>query len=81
LRVLKQSKATKNIPVVVLSSLPQSNEARLKKEGATAYFDKSTSALDGESDSIVLIVQKILDGDSPAPLTSSPRVGTPLHRK
>jgi hypothetical protein len=28
------------IPVLVFSSLPQANELRLKKEGATGYFEK-----------------------------------------
>jgi CheY-like chemotaxis protein len=83
LRVLKQSQATKDIPVVVLSSLPQSNEARLKKEGAAAYFDKSALALAEGSDSIVRIVQSVLGEESPA-LAGSPDqecVGTRLQRK
>lgn len=41
LQALRQDPATAAIPVVVLSGLPQTNEARLKKEGATAYVEKS----------------------------------------
>lgn len=36
LRSLRTNRLTASVPVVVLSSLPQSNETRLKKEGATA---------------------------------------------
>lgn len=84
LRALKRSDVTAAIPVVVLSSLPQSNEARLKKEGATAYFDKSTLELDEKSDSIVRIVKRFLEQD-PSIATMSPHVGngsgTYVHRK
>src|SRR5437762_247960 len=41
LRALRKESATSAIPVIVLSSLPQSNEQRLKGEGAVAYFEKS----------------------------------------
>jgi DNA-binding response OmpR family regulator len=41
LRALKQNPATKTIPVIVLSGLPQSNEAKLRKEGAVSYLEKS----------------------------------------
>ena len=60
LRSLKNNTLTAGIPVVVLSSLPQSNEPRLKKEGAAAYFDKSTLGLHHDSDSLVTIVRAVL---------------------
>ena len=41
LRALKQNPVTKTIPVIVLSGLPQSNEAKLRKEGAVSYLEKS----------------------------------------
>ena len=41
LRALKKESATAHIPVIVLTSLSQTNEAKLKLEGATAYFEKS----------------------------------------
>lgn len=65
LRALKYDVLTAHIPVVVLSSLPQSNEIRLKKEGAAAYFDKSALGLHGDSDAIVQIVRTILGDGSP----------------
>lgn len=60
LRSLRNSATTDRVPVVVLSSLPQSNEPKLKKEGATAYFDKSTLGLHQNSESLIQIVRKIL---------------------
>jgi CheY-like chemotaxis protein len=65
LRTLKHDTLTAHIPVVVLSSLPQSNEIRLKKEGAAAYFDKSALGLHRDSDAIVKIVRTILGDGSP----------------
>jgi CheY-like chemotaxis protein len=67
LRALKKESVTAQIPVIVLSSLPQSNELRLKKEGAAAYFDKSALALHRDPDAIVHIVQTILGDNVPAP--------------
>src|ERR1700733_7654578 len=46
LQMLKQDARTAAIPIIVLSSLPQSNEARLKENGATAYFEKAKLGLD-----------------------------------
>ena len=51
---------TASIPIVVLSSLPQSNERKLKRDGATAYFDKSSLGLHEHSDSLIQIVNKML---------------------
>jgi CheY-like chemotaxis protein len=41
LRTLKQNPMTKAIPVIALSGLPQSNEAKLRSEGAVSYVEKS----------------------------------------
>jgi CheY-like chemotaxis protein len=41
LRALKQDPATAQIPVIALSGLPQSNEAKLRREGAVSYVEKS----------------------------------------
>jgi CheY-like chemotaxis protein len=61
LRALKKSPKTSFIPVIVLSSLPQGNEQKLKKEGATAYFEKSKLELDSNSESFLHIVKRTLD--------------------
>ena len=39
LEALKKNPTTAHIPVIVLSSLSQLNEGRLKSDGAAAYFE------------------------------------------
>ena len=41
MRALRENPATAKIPIIVLSSLPQCNEAKLAQEGAASYFEKS----------------------------------------
>lgn len=60
LRALRKNAATADIPVMVLTSLPQANEGKLKQEGATAYFEKTTLALDKEPDRLVQAIEKML---------------------
>jgi DNA-binding response OmpR family regulator len=60
LHALRKSPATAAIPVMVLTSLPQSNEGRLITEGATAYFEKSLLTLDKGSTQFVEAVEKML---------------------
>lgn len=60
LRALRKNAATATIPVMVLTSLPQTNEGKLKQEGATAYFQKTTLALDKEPDRLVQAIEKML---------------------
>jgi CheY-like chemotaxis protein len=57
---LKKDPFTAEIPVVVLSSLPQTNETRLKKDGAAAYFEKSKLGLDTDSQSLIQVVIEAL---------------------
>ena len=61
LKALKGNPATMDIPVVVLTSLPQRNEKKLLHEGAAAYFEKSTLELDKSSDRLVATVETVLD--------------------
>ena len=61
LRSLRANSKTAQVPIVVLSSLPRSNEAQLRKDGATAYLDKSSLGLHEHSESLVQIVRRILD--------------------
>jgi CheY-like chemotaxis protein len=60
LKALRSNVLTALIPVIVLSSLPQANELKLKKEGATAYFEKSQLGLGQNSESLINIVKKTL---------------------
>jgi two-component system, cell cycle response regulator DivK len=41
LQALKGDPVTAHIPVIILSSLSQQNEEKLKKAGAAAYFEKT----------------------------------------
>ena len=59
LRQLKQDSATKSIPVIILSGLSQKNETKLKKAGASAYFEKSLLNLDKDGNGLLKAVQKV----------------------
>jgi len=63
LRALRNDPATTMIPIVVLSSLPQSNEQKLKEEGAVAYFEKSKLDLEND-EALVQVVRKTLERQS-----------------
>jgi twitching motility two-component system response regulator PilH len=71
LLALRRSPVTASIPVIVMSSLPQKNEAKLMKAGATAYIEKSTMELDQHSESLLNIVKRTLDA------VAVPEVGAP----
>ncbi len=60
LRALRQDPATALMPVMVLSSLPQSNEQKLLDAGATAYFAKSELMLDKGTGLFEETVEKML---------------------
>jgi two-component system phosphate regulon response regulator PhoB len=61
LRALKKNPRTAAIPVIVLSSLTQKNDAKLMKEGATAYFEKSKLQLDHNCETLLHVVKRTLD--------------------
>ncbi len=60
LKALKANPATKNIPVIVLTSLSQKNEEKLLHEGAEAYFEKSALELDKNSNRLVTAIEAVL---------------------
>lgn len=60
LRALKQDCVTSSIPVIVLSSLPQSNEQKLKAEGAALYLEKSKLELEGGCASLIQGIEAVL---------------------
>jgi len=66
LHALRENHLTASVPVIVLSSLPQTNEAKLVKEGATAYFEKSKLELDKHADALLHIVKIALDDPAAA---------------
>jgi CheY-like chemotaxis protein len=55
LEKLKQNLATKHVPVIVLSSLSEKNEAKLLQAGAAAYVTKSDKLLESDSSLIALV--------------------------
>ena len=61
LRAIRANPETAKIPVMVLSGLPQSNENKLLRDGATAYFEKSSLAIDKESMPFVEAVERLLE--------------------
>jgi CheY-like chemotaxis protein len=62
LRALKADALVKHIPVVVLSGLGQANEAKLLKEGATAFLMKSTESFGANSSALIQTLQSLLTG-------------------
>ena len=61
LEALKKNPTTAHIPVIVLSSLSQSNEGRLKSDGAAAYFEKSRLESDPHWEGLIHKVESILN--------------------
>jgi CheY-like chemotaxis protein len=57
---LRQDARTAQIPVIVLSSLPQSNEAKLIHEGAVAYFEKAKLGVENGSTTLLRAVENAL---------------------
>ena len=60
LQALKQNSVTAHIPVIVLSSLSQQNETKLKDEGAALYFEKSRLELDTGGATLVAAIERLL---------------------
>jgi len=60
LRRLKADPATSAIPVIVLTSLSQKNEEKLKEAGAVAYLEKSALMLDKGSESLVAAIERVM---------------------
>ncbi len=60
LRKLKQDPLTKQIPVIVLSGLSQHNEAKLRKEGAAGYVEKSDEVFDNDLTHLIRAIESIL---------------------
>jgi len=65
LRSLKQDPTAKNIPVIVVSSLPQSNAEKLKSEGAIVYIEKSKLDLMTGGEKLLALVNAVLRTSKP----------------
>jgi CheY-like chemotaxis protein len=57
LDALKKDAATKDIPVIVVSSLPKTNEEKLKKLGAAAYFEKAAIGVESGSAGLIRVIE------------------------
>jgi two-component system, cell cycle response regulator DivK len=66
LRALRKNPITSAIPVIVLTSLAQKNETKLRLEGAMAYFEKSKLDLEKHPEFLVEAVTKTLGNTPPA---------------
>jgi CheY-like chemotaxis protein len=71
LEALKSNAATQNIPVIVLSSLPQKNEEKLKQIGAAAYFEKATLGVEKGSSGLIRAIEDVLRAFQLAAVTAS----------
>jgi CheY-like chemotaxis protein len=60
LQQLKQDLCTKHIPVIVLSGLSRKNEAKLAKEGAAGYLEKSDELFRNDSALLLHAVERVL---------------------
>ena len=60
LRALKSESQTKDIPVIILSSLAQANEAKLRSEGAAAFFVKSEHMLQDDYSELLRKLEAVL---------------------
>jgi CheY-like chemotaxis protein len=60
LRALRTDPRTALIPVLVLTSLPKTNEQKLVNDGATAYCEKSELVPDKGGDVLVAEIEKML---------------------
>ena len=60
LQALKENPGTAHIPIVVLSSLPISNAAKLQTAGAAAYFEKAKLGIENGSTALIQAIDKLL---------------------
>jgi CheY-like chemotaxis protein len=76
LKALRENRQTSAVPVVVLSGLAQKNEAKLVREGATAYFEKSKLDLAKSSEPLLKVVRQILEQPGIQSEEAAPGLGT-----
>jgi DNA-binding response OmpR family regulator len=60
LRSLKQDAITKNIPVVVLAALSESNKEELLNEGVAACVEKLDRLFEGDSTALIHTVAQVV---------------------
>jgi CheY-like chemotaxis protein len=60
LRTLKRDASLRQIPVIVLSGLAQSNREKLIGEGAAAFFTKTEKSFEDNSSALIQTVKEVL---------------------
>ena len=60
LATLKKDPQTADIPVIVLTSLSQKNEAMLKNAGAAAFYQKSELGIEQGAEALLELVREVL---------------------
>ena len=65
LQMLKADAATAHIPVIALSGLTQSNEAKLMQAGAAGYFEKSRFEDSMGQEALLNMLQRVLRESKP----------------
>jgi CheY-like chemotaxis protein len=65
LEMLKADRATAHIPVIALSGLTQTNEAKLMQAGAAGYFEKSRFEDSRGHDVLLHMLERVLRESSP----------------
>lgn len=68
LRELRNHSLTAHIPIIVLSSLPQTNAQKLLAEGAAAYLEKSRLDLGNNPNVLLEIVSATIERQTSTPL-------------
>jgi twitching motility two-component system response regulator PilH len=59
LKELRNDPSTATVPVIVLTSLSQKNEEKLKSAGAAAYLEKSALDLDKDASLLIQAVEEV----------------------
>jgi DNA-binding response OmpR family regulator len=77
LQQLKQDKRTQAVPVIVLSSLSIKNGAKLVKEGAAGYLEKSDALFQNNSALLLEAIERVLAdaGNKRASQLEKPLIG------
>src|SRR3954466_40137 len=72
LRQLRLNPASASTPVIVLTSLSQSNREKLISEGASLYFEKSLASMDSGSRPLLEAIEKLLARTGRAKAATTP---------
>jgi|GEM_PF-2485773 len=69
---LKRNTTTEQIPVIVLTGLSKTNEAKLRKDGAAAYLEKSSLDLENNAVALISAITSVLPAPEGPPSSEPP---------